>query len=124
MTSDYKQILNEVKSYANMRFDLIRLELLEKLSKIISLILLVVVCVLISVIIFTYLSILLLLWFNDIFSSMIPGVRIVAGIYAIVLVLLVALKNKIFLNPLVSALSKIIFSDKQPDSNQNISPTN
>jgi hypothetical protein len=55
---------------------------------------------------------------------MIPGVCIVAGIYAIVLMLLIVLRNKIFLNPLLSALSKIIFSDKQPDSNQNISPTN
>ena len=77
MTTDYKQVLNEMKSYANMRFDLIRLELLEKLSKIISLILLVVVCILVSVIIFTYLSVLLLLWLNEVFSSMIPGVCIV-----------------------------------------------
>lgn len=121
MTTDYKQILNEVKSYANLRFDLLRLELLEKLSKIISLILLVVVCILISIIVFTYLSILLLLWLNDVFSSMIPGVCIVAGIYAIILAIMIIFKKKIFLNPIVSALSKIIFSDKQP--NQNIQAT-
>ena len=121
MTTDYKQILNEVKSYANMRFDLLRLELLEKLSKIISLILLVVVCIIISIIVFTYLSILLLLWLNDVFSSMIPGVCIVAGIYALALAIMIIFKNKIFLNPIVSALSKIIFSDKQP--NQNIQTT-
>ena len=112
MTTDYKQIIEEVKSYANMRFDLIRLELLEKLSKIISLVLLVVVCILVSVIIFTYLSVLLLLWLNEAFSSMIPGVCIVAGIYATVLAIIVIFKKQIFLNPIVGALSKIIFSDK------------
>ena len=121
MTTDYKQIIEEIKSYANLRFDLIRLELLEKLSKIISLILLVVVCIIISIIVFTYLSILLLLWLNDVFSSMIPGVCIVAGIYAITLAIMIVLRKKIFLNPIVGALSKIIFSDKEPS--QNTKPT-
>lgn len=112
MQSDYKKILEECKEYASMRFDLLRLELLEKLSKIISLILLVIVCILIAVIIFTYLSVLLLLWFNEVFSSMIPGVCIVAGIYAIALAIMLIFKDKFFLNPIVGALSKIIFSEK------------
>lgn len=113
METNYKEVISEVKSYASMRFDLIRLELLEKLSKIISLILLVFVCILISIIVFTYLSILLLLWLNDVFSSMIPGVCIVAGVYAILLTAMIIFRKKVFLNPIVSALSKIIFSDKE-----------
>ena len=113
MDTNYKEVISEVKSYASMRFDLIRLELLEKLSKIISLILLVFVCVLISIIVFTYLSILLLLWLNDVFSSMIPGVCIVAGVYAILLTAMIIFRKKVFLNPIVSVLSKIIFSDKE-----------
>lgn len=115
MQSDYKKILEECKQYASMRFDLLRLELLEKLSKIISLILLVIVCIFIATIIFTYLSVLLLLWLNEIFSSMIPGVCIVAGIYAVVLAIILTFKDKIFLNPIVGALSKIIFSEKSED---------
>ena len=98
METNYKEVISEVKSYASMRFDLIRLELLEKLSKIISLILLVFVCVLISIIVFTYLSILLLLWLNDVFSSMIPGVCIVAGVYAILLTAMIIFRKKVFLN--------------------------
>lgn len=113
METNYKEVISELKSYASMRFDLIRLELLEKLSKIISLILLVFVCILVSIIIFTYLSILLLLWLNDVFSSMIPGVCIVAGVYAIALTAMIIFRKKFFLNPIVSALSKIIFSDKE-----------
>lgn len=113
METNYKEVISELKSYASMRFDLIRLELLEKLSKIISLILLVFVCILISIIVFTYLSILLLLWLNDVFSSMIPGVCIVAGVYAILLTAMIIFRKKVFLNPIVSALSKIIFSDKE-----------
>jgi uncharacterized membrane protein YqjE len=113
METNYKEVISEVKSYASMRFDLIRLELLEKLSKIISLILLVFVCILISIIVFTYLSILLLVWLNDVFSSMIPGVCIVAGVYTILLTAMIIFRKKVFLNPIVSALSKIIFSDKE-----------
>lgn len=122
METNYKEVISEVKSYASMRFDLIRLELLEKLSKIISLILLVFVCVLISIIVFTYLSILLLLWLNDVFSSMIPGVCIVAGVYAILLTAMIIFRKKVFLNPIVSALSKIIFSDKE--TNTDVKPIN
>ena len=113
METNYKEVISEVKSYASMRFDLIRLELLEKLSKIISLILLVFVCILISIIVFTYLSILLLVWLNEVFSSMIPGVCIVAGVYTILLTAMIIFRKKVFLNPIVSALSKIIFSDKE-----------
>ena len=112
MTSDYKQLLEECKQYASMRYDLLRLELLEKLSKIISLILLAIVSLFMVMIIFTYLSYLLLLWFETIFESMIPGVCIVAGIYALILVCIIAFKDKIFLNPMIRALSKIIFSDE------------
>ncbi len=122
METDYKKIISELKSYASLRFDLIRLELLEKLSKIISLILLVFVCILISIIVFTYLSILLLLWLNDVFSSMIPGVCIIAGVYAILLTAMIIFRKKVFLNPIVSALSKIIFSDKETSTD--IKPIN
>jgi uncharacterized membrane protein YqjE len=122
MENDYKKVLNEVKSYATMRYDLFRLELLEKLSKIISLLLLVIVCILIAIIIFTYLSVLLLLWLEEIFCSMTPGICIVAGIYAIILGAIIIFKKKLFLNPIISSLSKIIFSDKE--NNTEVEPTN
>jgi hypothetical protein len=56
---------------------------------------------------------------------MIPGVCIVAGIYAIALTIMILFKEKIFLNPIIGALSKIIFSDKEPNKQseqQNIQP--
>jgi hypothetical protein len=40
MASDYKQLLEACKQYASMRYDLLRLELLEKISKIFFLLLL------------------------------------------------------------------------------------
>ena len=112
MTSDYKQLLEECKQYASMRYDLLRLELLEKISRIFSLLLLAMACIVLVIIIFVYLSILLLIWLQDIFASMIPGVCIVAGIYTLILISIIAFKDKIFLNPMVKALSKIIFSEE------------
>jgi hypothetical protein len=49
---------------------------------------------------------------------MIPGVCIVAGIYTLMLVCIIVFKDKIFLNPMIRALSKIIFSEEK----QNVEP--
>lgn len=118
MTSDYKQLLEECKQYASMRYDLLRLELLEKISRIFSLLLLAMASITLVIIIFVYLSVLLLIWLQDIFASMIPGVCIVAGMYTLLLICIIVFKDKVFLNPMVRALSKIIFSEE----NKNVEP--
>ena len=118
MSSDYKQLLEECKQYASMRYDLLRLELLEKISKIFSLLLLAMVGIALVIIIFVYLSVLLLIWLEGIFASMVPGVCIVAGIYTLALICIIACKDKIFLNPMIRSLSKIIFSEE----NKNVEP--
>jgi hypothetical protein len=46
---------------------------------------------------------------------MVPGVCIVAGLYALILICIIAFKDKIFLNPMIRALSKIIFSEENKD---------
>ncbi len=109
LNESYQQLWEEAKKYLQLRFDLLRVELLEKLALICGLLLTVIVSLIIGIILFTYLSILLLLWLKTL-VGLIPALLIIAGIHAILLILVIVCRKTWFLNPLIRSFSKILFS--------------
>jgi hypothetical protein len=110
----YQQIWEESKKYLELRYDLLRVELLEKISLICALLLIAITALLVGIIVFTYLSVLLLVWLETLFGSMIPGLCIVIGAHLILLVCLFAFRKQWFINPLIRQFSKILFNDNTP----------
>lgn len=109
----YQQLWQDSKKYLELRYDLLRMELLEKISLISALLLTAVVAILLGTIIFTYLSILLLLWLETLLGSMIYGLCIVIAIHLGLFACIFAFRKQWFINPLVRQFSKIIYSDKK-----------
>lgn len=109
----YQQLWQDSKKYLKLRYDLLRVELLEKISLISALLLTAVVAILLGTIIFTYLSILLLLWLETLLGSMIYGLCIVIAIHLGLFACIFAFRKQWFINPLVRQFSKIIYSDKK-----------
>lgn len=109
----YQQLWQDSKKYLELRYDLLRVELLEKISLISALLLTAVVAILLGTIIFTYLSILLLLWLETLLGSMIYGLCIVIAIHLGLFACIFAFRKQWFINPLVRQFSKIIYSDKK-----------
>ena len=109
----YQQLWQDSKKYLELRYDLLRVELLEKISLISALLLTAVVAILLGTIIFTYLSILLLLWLETLLGSMIYGLCIVIAIHLGLFACIFAFRKQWFMNPLVRQFSKIIYSDKK-----------
>lgn len=109
----YQQLWLDSKKYLELRYDLLRVELLEKISLISAVILTAVVALLLGIIAFTYLSVLLLLWLETLFESIIPGLCIVIGIHLILIICVFAFKKQWFINPLIRQFSKILFTEEQ-----------
>lgn len=108
----YKQIANDAKEYLRMQYDLLRLEMLEKLSLIISLVLVIIICVILFLAAFIYFSFALVFWLKDFFGgSMIPAFLIVGGVFLILVFIFLAVKDKMFVNPLIKQISSILFKE-------------
>ena len=111
MLSDeqYQKLLADTRAYLNTQYDLLRLGLLEKLSKIIGLILfaLVVILLLFAMMGFGAITLAFVLaqWLPLWASFLIIG-----GFFLLQLILAVIFRKQWFINPIVAALSAILFS--------------
>lgn len=106
----------DLASYLSQRYDLLKLELLEKSSQILSVVfsmLIVVVCALVVVI---YLSNALISWLTIALNAG-WAYTIVCGIFLLIIIIVLYKKDTLFVNPLIRKLSRILFSqDEENDS--------
>lgn len=105
----YKKLLHDSRAYINTQYSLLRLGLLEKLSKVIGLILfaLVVVVLLFAFLGFVAVSLAFVLaqWIPEWAAFLIIG-----GVFLLQLIVAVVFRNRLFVNPMVCALSAILFA--------------
>lgn len=109
--AQYQQLLEESKAYLHTRYDLLRLSLLEKLSKILGLVLLAVVVTLLlfAALSFGAIAVVFVLaeWMPVWASALIIG-----ALFLLLIVLAFAFRKQWFINPMVAALSAILFADE------------
>ncbi len=111
--NQYKQLLEDSKSYLQTRYDLLRLELLDKLSQILGLLILVIVAIFLLFVAVAYFSIALVAWMS-IYMPIATACCILGGAFLCFLLLAYLLRNSLFVNPLVRLLSQILFrTEKQ-----------
>ena len=111
---EYKKLLSDARSYLGSRYDLLRLELLEKLSRIVGLILLALVVVLLFFGAFAFFGMALVF----VLSKWLPlsvSCCILGGVFVLAIGLALAFKTQWFINPAVKALSKILFAEPEPE---------
>lgn len=110
----------DLKTYLTQRYDLLKLELLEKSSQILSVVLSMLIVVVCAVAVLIYLSNALISWLT---------IALNAGwAYTIVCVILVGIilvvlhyKDTLFINPLIRKFSRILYAEKE-DEEQVIVP--
>ena len=112
--SEYQKLLDDTKSYLNSRYDLLKLELLEKLSRIIGLIVLALVVVLLIFGAFAFFGMALMFLLSKVMPLTI-SCCILGAVFLLVIVLAIALKEYWFINPVVKSLSKILFAESNND---------
>ena len=105
----YKTLVKDGKEYLSTRYDLLRLELLEKISSIVGLLILVMIAIVLICTVWIYLSGILIVLMQNAFGSLIPAFLIMGGFSLLILIFVVLLKDRMIVNPLVRSFSKILF---------------
>lgn len=111
---EYKKLLDDTKAYFNARYDLLKLELLEKLSRIIGLVILALVVVLLVFGAFAFFGMALIFLLSKVLP-LTASCCILGAIFLLVIVLAVLFKESWFINPVIQQLSKILFAESETD---------
>lgn len=109
----YQDFTHKAKDYIKTRYDLLKLELLEKTSRILSVLIMIIISLFLVLGALIYFSFALVSWMETVFGSMIPGFLIIGGVFLIILFLVYIFREKILINPLIRAISKILFEEKE-----------
>lgn len=104
----------DMMSYLSQRYDLLKLELLEKSSQILSVVLSMLIVVVCALVVVIYLSNALVSWLTIALNAG-WAYTIVCGIFILVIIIVLYKKDTLFVNPLIRKLSRILFSQEDED---------
>jgi len=110
--TEEKNLFAELKDYFQVRFDLIKIEFIERSSSLISRLITTVVVAFLSIFIFLFLSIGLALYLGGMAAHASSGFFIVAGIFVILLVVLRLIRKPAIEKPLINYQIKRFFHQK------------
>ena len=111
--SQYSQLLHDVQSYFSRRYDLFLIRLLEKVSRILGLLIAIVVVLFLSSIVVIFGGIALAYVLGQ-WLPMWGAYLIIGAMFALLLVLAIIFRKQLFINPIVCALSAILFVNDTP----------
>jgi uncharacterized integral membrane protein len=109
------EISENVKTYIRLKIDLIKLTLTEKLSLIISAMLISVILFLVFLFISMFVSVAFIFWFRDHAGPLYVGALIVAGCYFLIGVIVFFMRNRLFIDPLVKQITKVLLEEEDED---------
>jgi hypothetical protein len=115
LKDDFSEISGNVKAYIRLKTDLMKLTLTEKISLIISALLISVILFLVFLFISMFISVAFIFWFRDHGGPLYVGALIVAGFYLLVGVIVFFMRNRIFIDPLVSQISIILLEEEDEE---------
>jgi hypothetical protein len=102
---------DHVKEYINLRTELLKLILVEKLSRLTSLLLLLIIILVILMFGGVFLGLAFVLWYGQHAGPMWAGALIVTGVMILMALLLILFRKRLLLNPVIVEMSKIIMED-------------
>ncbi|MBE0662009.1 MAG: phage holin family protein [Bacteroidales bacterium] len=111
-------LINSIRRYFDIRFTQVKLEVMEKTARIISLIIAAVFLLTLFMLFLIFISFAAALWVGELLQSQALGYLCVAGFYLIVGLLTLILRRRLFLGAVISHLSEIFFEEKNIDSDE------
>lgn len=109
----YKSIFKDAKDYADLQLQLFKLNMVDKLSQILSYLVVIVAGALLLMTAFIFFSMVFVLWMKDVTGSMMYGFLILGGFFILLFLLFLALRKKVMINPIIKKMSSILFKDAE-----------
>ncbi len=109
LTDDLALIISEIKKYIDIKYDLVKLDLIEKIALISSLLftLLIMLIVFPSVFLFTSLGI--AYYLGSLLGATYWGFLILGGFFFIIGIIIFLLRNRLITKPVLRSLLRVIF---------------
>jgi hypothetical protein len=111
ISDHFSELTESVKEYVRLRIDMLRLTLTEKLSRIFIYTIILMIFFILFNFIILFFSIAFILWFREHAGAAYLGAIIVAGFYIFIGILIWLLRRPLFIDPVVSQISKILMED-------------
>lgn len=111
-SNQYQQLFSDSKSYLKTRYDLLRLELLDKLSLILGILIAVIVALFLAFAAIAYLSVALVGWMS-LYLPIWASCCILGGVFLVVFAVLWYCRQAVFINPFIKLLSGILFREPE-----------
>lgn len=109
--------LNEaVKQYLQAKLDLVKLLLLKKTSKYMSVLFGMLIIILLTTLIVAFAGAVFTMWYGQMYNNYIEGALIVVGSLIVLLVLFLLFRKRILTSLFLSKFSTILFEDNEVDN--------
>ena len=115
ISDNISSMTENVRDYVNLRIDYVKLILTEKIAKLASFFLVSVIFFILAMFLILFISFAFVFWFGEEIGPMYTGALIVVAFYFLIGLLIYGFRQKIFINPLVKHLAKILMEEENED---------
>jgi len=112
ISDNFTQLTENIKDYVNLRIDLAKLIITEKLAKLVSFFLIAVIFFILAMFLLLFISLAFVYWFDAAIGSSWVGALIVTAVYVMGGILIYIKRHEFFINPLVTQITKILMEEK------------
>ncbi|MEI7981833.1 MAG: phage holin family protein [Bacteroidota bacterium] len=111
LSDNFSSLTENVKDYIDLRIDYIKLVLTEKIARLASFFLIAVIFFILAMFLLLFLSLAFVFWFGADIGPSWLGALIVTAVYVLGGMFVYVQRHKLFINPLVSHLTKILMEE-------------
>jgi len=111
ISDNFSSLTENVKDYVNLRIDLAKLVITEKIARLSAFFLIAVIFFILAMFLLLFLSIFFVFWFGDVVGPAWVGALIVTLFYVCSGFFIYYRRHQLFINPLVSHLTKILMEE-------------
>lgn len=105
------EYFNKIRNYINLRSSLMKYSVYESIIKALASALNTIITLILVCIMLIFLSLALTVWLKEFFGSYLPGLLIVSGIYALLILFFTIFREKLILNPMVRKIRQFDIED-------------
>ena len=125
MAEDNKPFIEEVKDYIKVEIDILKINLLEKISKLMTFVIGIVLAAIMATVAIAYFSVMRFNLFNQMTDSVFWATIIMIVLFIALSIMIIAFSERLFLNFFIKKVYKLLFqsndnlTDKTTDTEKN-----
>lgn len=112
ISDNFSELTENVKKYINLRIDLVKLVLTEKLARMASVFLIIIILFILFMFLLLFLSFSFIYWYGAVVGPTYVGALIVTGVYLLAGLAIIIFRIQLIMNPLIRQISKVLMDNK------------